>query len=106
MAGQFDRHPFLLTPSAVASALKTDVDKGLNSAQVAQLQQEYPRNELDVGGAIPWYTIFIKQLFNAMILVSLNTTEPPPLHTPKKKRKRKEKKRKEKKRKRKRKRKK
>lgn len=70
MAGQFDRHPFLLAPNDVAAALKTDVDKGLNSAQVAQLQQEYPRNELDIGGAIPWYTIFIKQLFNAMILVS------------------------------------
>lgn len=69
MAGQFDRHPFLLAPNDVAVALKTDVDKGLNSAQVAQLQQEYPRNELDIGGAIPWYTIFIKQLFNAMILV-------------------------------------
>jgi Na+-exporting ATPase len=69
MAGQFDRHPFLLAPSDVAASLKTDVDKGLSSAQVAQLQQEYPRNELDVGGAIPWYTIFIKQLFNAMILV-------------------------------------
>lgn len=70
MAGQFDRHPFLLASNDVAAALKTDVDKGLNSAQVAQLQQEYPRNELDIGGAIPWYTIFIKQLFNAMILVS------------------------------------
>lgn len=69
MAGQFDRHPFLLAPNDVAAALKTDVDKGLNTAQVAQLQQEYPRNELDIGGAIPWYTIFIKQLFNAMILV-------------------------------------
>lgn len=69
MAGQFDRHPFLLAPNDVAAALKTDVDKGLNSAQIAQLQQEYPRNELDIGGAIPWYTIFIKQLFNAMILV-------------------------------------
>lgn len=69
MAGQFDRHPFLLAPNDVAAALTTDVDKGLNSAQVAQLQQEYPRNELDIGGAIPWYTIFIKQLFNAMILV-------------------------------------
>lgn len=76
MAGQFDRHPFLLTPSDVAGALKTDVDKGLNSAQVAQLQQEYPRNELDVGGAIPWYTIFIKQLFNAMILVCSSLSPP------------------------------
>ncbi|KAI3399684.1 hypothetical protein diail_6033 [Diaporthe ilicicola] len=69
MAGQFDRHPFLLAPNEVAAALKTDVDKGLRSAQIAQLQQQYPLNELDLGGAIPWYTIFIKQLFNAMILV-------------------------------------
>ncbi|KAI2620642.1 potassium/sodium eff [Hypomontagnella submonticulosa] len=69
MAGQFERHPFLLTVQDVARALDTDLERGLSSAQVAQLQEKYPPNELDVGGAIPWYKIFIKQLVNAMILV-------------------------------------
>lgn len=69
MSGQFEKHPFLLPPAEVAAALKTNLENGLTSVQVAQLQQECPRNELDVKGAIPWYTIFLKQLFNAMILV-------------------------------------
>ncbi|KAI6080949.1 potassium/sodium eff [Hypoxylon rubiginosum] len=69
MAGQFERHPFLLTVEDVAKALDTHLERGLSSAQVAQLQETYPPNELDVGGAIPWYKIFLKQLFNAMILI-------------------------------------
>ncbi|KAI1840606.1 hypothetical protein JX266_013210 [Neoarthrinium moseri] len=69
MAGEFDRHPYLLTVQDVAKNLGTDLDRGLTGAQVAQLQEKYPPNELDIGGAIPWYTIFLRQLFNAMILV-------------------------------------
>jgi magnesium-transporting ATPase (P-type) len=69
MTAQFERHPFLLSVEDVASKLDTNLDRGLSSAQVAQLQQKYPPNELDVGGAIPWYKLFIKQLLNAMILV-------------------------------------
>ena len=71
MAGEFERHPFLLPVQDVAKSLETDVERGLTSAQVAQLQQKYPPNELDVGGTIPWYKIMLKQLFNAMILVSI-----------------------------------
>jgi P-type Na+/K+ transporter len=70
MAGEFPRHPFLLTVQDVANSLGTDVERGLTTPQVAQLHEKYPPNELDVGGAIPWYTIFLRQLFNAMILVS------------------------------------
>ncbi|KAF2968589.1 hypothetical protein GQX73_g4962 [Xylaria multiplex] len=69
MAVQFERHPFLLSVEDVAKQLDSDLERGLSSAQVTQLQQKYPSNELDVGGAIPWYKIFIKQLLNAMILV-------------------------------------
>ncbi|KAK4644080.1 potassium/sodium eff [Podospora bellae-mahoneyi] len=69
MAGEFPKHPFLLTPEETAQALGTDIDKGLTSAQVKELQSKYPTNELDVGGSIAWYTIFIRQLANAMILV-------------------------------------
>lgn len=68
---EYPKHPFLLSVEETAKALGTDVDKGLTSAQVADLQSRYPPNELDVGGTVPWYKIFAKQLFNAMILVSL-----------------------------------
>lgn len=66
---EFKRHPFLLTTTETANDLGTSVDRGLTSAQVAEIQQRHPPNELDVGGTVPWYKIFAKQLFNAMILV-------------------------------------
>lgn len=69
MAAEFPRHPFLLSVREVEQAVGTDVDKGLTSSRAAELQQQYPPNELDVGGGIAWYTIFIRQLCNAMILV-------------------------------------
>lgn len=72
MSASFGKHPFLLPPVEVAATLKTNIENGLTSVQVAQLQQECPPNELNVKGAIPWYTIFLKQLFNAMILVCRN----------------------------------
>ncbi|KAM4066242.1 E1-E2 ATPase domain-containing protein [Hirsutella rhossiliensis] len=66
---EFPKHPFLLSVEETAQALSTDIDKGLTSAQVAQLQEIYPKNELNVGQAIPWYSILTKQLLNAMIIV-------------------------------------
>jgi Na+-exporting ATPase len=69
MAAEFPKHPFLLSVREVEQAVGTDVDKGLTSSRAAELQQQYPPNELDVGGSIAWYTIFIRQLCNAMILV-------------------------------------
>ncbi|EGX96970.1 potassium/sodium efflux P-type ATPase [Cordyceps militaris CM01] len=66
---EFPQHPFLLSVADTADALGTDVDKGLTSAQVAQMQEKYPLNELDVGGSIAWYSILTKQILNAMIIV-------------------------------------
>lgn len=68
---EFPKHPFLLSVAETADALSTDVDKGLTSAQVAQMQEKYPKNELDVGDGIAWYKILTKQILNAMIIVSL-----------------------------------
>ncbi|KAK4100910.1 potassium/sodium eff [Parathielavia hyrcaniae] len=68
-AAEFPKHPFLLTVREVEQAIGTDVDKGLTSSRAAELQQTHGPNELDVGGGIAWYTIFIRQLCNAMILV-------------------------------------
>ncbi|KAL2260651.1 hypothetical protein VTK26DRAFT_5274 [Humicola hyalothermophila] len=69
MAAEFPKHPFLLSVREVEQALGTNVDKGLSSSQVTELQSKYPPNELDVGAGIAWYTILIRQLCNAMILV-------------------------------------
>ncbi|CAF3513579.1 hypothetical protein SNK03_007072 [Fusarium graminearum] len=69
MAAEYPKHPFLLTVEETAQALGTSTDKGLTSQQVAEAQAKYPKNELDVGGTIPWYSILTKQLLNAMIIV-------------------------------------
>ena len=92
MAAEFPRHPFLLSVREVEQAAGTDVDKGLTTSRAAELQQQFPPNELDVGGSIAWYTIFIRQLCNAMILVGLSLsrslslppslTEFSPYHSP------------------------
>lgn len=66
---EFPKHPFLLSGQEVEQALETSVEDGLSSSQVPQRQQKYGPNELDIGGAIAWYTIFIRQLCNAMVLV-------------------------------------
>lgn len=70
MSGEYPKHPFLLTVEETVQALGTDVDKGLTTQQVQQAQEKYPKNELDVGGSIPWYSILTKQVLNAMIIVS------------------------------------
>ncbi|KAM0206954.1 hypothetical protein ACHAPQ_001885 [Fusarium lateritium] len=69
MAAEYPKHPFLLNIEETAQALGTSIDKGLTSQQVAQAQEKYPKNELDVGGTVPWYSILTKQLLNAMIIV-------------------------------------
>lgn len=69
MTATFPKHPFLLSVPETAEALGTDIEEGLLTNSVTELQQKYPRNELNVGGAVPWYTILSKQVLNAMILV-------------------------------------
>lgn len=76
MAAEFNSHPFLLPVNEVADVLGTDIEKGLASAEVTRLSEKYPPNVLDVGEGIAWYTIFFRQLFNAMILVSPSTKHP------------------------------
>lgn len=68
-----ERHPFLLSVGDVAEQMGINVETGLTSRKVAELQRECATNELVGGGGIAWYKILTKQLSNAMILVSLGT---------------------------------
>ncbi|PHH51772.1 Sodium transport ATPase 1 [Ceratocystis fimbriata CBS 114723] len=63
------KHPFLLSVEDTARDYSTNVDAGLTSSQVSQLQSIHPPNELDIGDGVAWYKILSKQLLNAMILV-------------------------------------
>ena len=63
-------HPYLLPIEEVCQQLGTNIESGLSSKRAAELQKEFPPNELEGGGSVEWYKIFIKQISNAMILVS------------------------------------
>ena len=62
-------HPYLLPIEEVCQQLGTNIESGLSSKRAAELQKEFPPNELEGGGSVEWYKIFIKQISNAMILV-------------------------------------
>lgn len=62
-------HPYLLPIEEVCQQLGTNIESGLTSKRAAELQKEYPPNELEGGGSVEWYKILIKQISNAMILV-------------------------------------
>jgi Na+-exporting ATPase len=64
------QHPFLLSVEDVVNQLGTNIETGLTARKVAELQKECPPNELEDGGGTVWHKILLKQIFNAMILVS------------------------------------
>jgi Na+-exporting ATPase len=64
------KHPFLLSVEEVAQQLGTNIESGLSAIKAQELQRNHPLNELEDGGGVPWYKIFLKQCSNAMILVS------------------------------------
>jgi Na+-exporting ATPase len=66
-----NKHPCLLSVGETVRQLDTNIETGLSARKVQELQRECPLNELDDGGGIAWYKILIKQMTNAMILVSL-----------------------------------
>jgi hypothetical protein len=66
----YAKQPFLLPVQDIVQYLQTDVEFGLSSAQVKQYQDKYGANKLDGDGGIPWYALLMKQIANAMILVS------------------------------------
>ena len=64
------RHPFLLSVEDVVREMFTNIETGLTARKVAELQKECPPNELEDEGGTVWHKILLKQICNAMILVS------------------------------------
>ncbi len=67
---KMEQHPFLLSAEEVARQLDTNIETGLNAVKVQEIQRNHPTNELEDDGGVSWHKILIKQLTNAMILVS------------------------------------
>ena len=49
--------------------LETDFEVGLTRAKATELKSRYGENKLTGEGGVKWYTVLLKQISNAMILV-------------------------------------
>ena len=67
----YPQHPFLLPLDEIIEQLGTNVETGLSRLKAQQSQHDYGPNKLKGEGAIQWYSILVKQISNAMILVRL-----------------------------------
>ena len=65
----FTKHPFLLSVNEVVSHLNTTKESGLSKSQAQQYVQKYGENKLEGEAETRWYSILLKQISNAMILV-------------------------------------
>ena len=71
MSGDYPQHPFLLSVEELAGVLKTNPESGLTSTEVTQLQEVYPKNELEESKSVPWWKILARQAINPMVVVSV-----------------------------------
>jgi P-type Na+/K+ transporter len=69
-APEYPRHPFQLTIDELTNLLKTDTDSGLNPTAAKKALDTYGENKLAGEGGVKWYSVLMKQVSNAMILVS------------------------------------
>ena len=66
----YPEQPFLLSVDELVHYLQTNQDAGLSNARVQQYREKYGENKLKGEGAVKWYSLLIKQISNAMVLVS------------------------------------
>lgn len=67
---EYFRHPFLTTTNDLFTHLETNSERGLDKLKAQQGQQRYGPNKLSGDGSVQWHKVLIKQISNAMILVS------------------------------------
>lgn len=68
---QYQPHPFLLPPEEIYRHLGTNKDTGLTKLKAQEAQRNYGPNRLKGEGVVQWYSVLIKQVSNAMILVRI-----------------------------------
>ena len=68
---KYSRHPFLLSVDPLLDQLHTNKDTGLSQVKAQEGQRDYGLNRLEGEGGVQWYSVLLKQISNAMILVCL-----------------------------------
>lgn len=66
---EYSRHPFLLPIDSLIDQLSTNQETGLSPIKAQESQRNYGPNKLEGEGGVQWYSVLLKQISNAMILV-------------------------------------
>ena len=66
---EYWRHPFLLPVEELFKYFETSIETGLSVLKAQEAQRNYGPNKLNGEGAVQWYSVLLKQVSNAMILV-------------------------------------
>ncbi|KAI9717123.1 MAG: hypothetical protein M1812_004871 [Candelaria pacifica] len=66
---KFHQHPFLLPVERLVKYLQSNVSSGLTALQAQENKAKYGENKLRGEGGVKWYSLLLKQISNAMILV-------------------------------------
>lgn len=70
MDGPLPALPYNLSVEDTFRVYGTDRDRGLRTVDIQQRRDQYGFNLLDDGEKVTWWEILLKQLLNAMVLVS------------------------------------
>lgn len=67
---EYSRHPFVLSLDELYRVFgNTNADTGLTQLKAREAQNQYGPNKLEGEGVVQWYSVLLKQISNAMILV-------------------------------------
>ncbi|KAL8695872.1 MAG: hypothetical protein Q9224_003107, partial [Gallowayella concinna] len=66
---EYPKHPFLLPCEVLIESLQTNDETGLSPVKAQEAQGSYGPNKLEGEGGVKWYSVLLKQISNAMILV-------------------------------------
>lgn len=67
---EYSRHPFLLSLDELHRLFgNTNAETGLIQLRAREAQEKYGPNKLEGEGVVQWYSVLLKQISNAMILV-------------------------------------
>ncbi|KAL8805822.1 MAG: hypothetical protein Q9182_001734 [Xanthomendoza sp. 2 TL-2023] len=66
---EYPQHPFLLPSEVLFKRLQTNDETGLSPHKAQEAQGAYGPNKLEGEDGVKWYSVLLKQVSNAMILV-------------------------------------